>query len=113
VYAPFGAVAESGTEGTVAFPSPVAGTISQLNVRMLAAPGSGGGGSASDNYVFNVRKNGANTGVTCTITGQTAVTCSDLVNTVAVAVGDTIALQAVPGSSPNQEPSIAWSVKVG
>jgi hypothetical protein len=83
-----------------------------LSVKMLSAPGSGAGGSSSDNYVFNVRKNGANTGITCTVTGTSATTCSDATHTVAVAVGDLISLQAVAGNGPSSEPSIVWSVRI-
>jgi hypothetical protein len=109
VYAPFGAIAE-GTEGGVQFPVSVAGTLGTLAVKMQSAPGNGG----SDFYTFNVRKNGA-TAISCTITGTTATTCTNLVNTTTVVVGDLLALQVVPGSggsTPNNEPAISWSVRV-
>ena len=50
------------------------------------------------------------TGLTCTVT-DTATSCTDTDNTVWVA-GDTISLQAVPNSGPDDR-TATWSVTLG
>lgn len=50
--------------------------------------------SVTKDVAFTVFKNGASTGITCTITNGNA-TASDLSNTLAVAQGDKVALQAL------------------
>jgi hypothetical protein len=106
-YAPWGMILETTSEAGAQVGSPVAGTISNLSIRATSDAGNSG-----DSYVMNVRKNGANTGITCTIT-DTSSTCSDTLHTVSVAVGDLLSLQAVAVGGPASEPAFQWSVRIG
>lgn len=65
------------------------GLLKNLVVRTGAVAGAG------QTFVYIVRVNGANTAITCTISGAVAVTASDLINTAEVIVGDRITIQAV------------------
>lgn len=69
-----------------------AGAISDLRIKLPVAPGAG------TSYTFTFMKNGAPTSLTVTIS-DTNTTGSDMVNTVAVAVGDLIAMRAVPSGA--------------
>jgi len=66
-----------------------AGTIKNLIVFTGVAPGAG------ESYVYTVRQNQADSAITCTISGATDKTASDLVNTLTVAVGDIISIKLV------------------
>jgi len=84
----------------------VAGTLSQLRVRLSAIAG-----GAGTSYTFNVRSNGVNTGVTCTIAAG-ATSCSDTTNSFAFPAGGLISIAAVPSATPpgnNQE--VRWTAK--
>ena len=79
------------------------GTVSKFRVRLSASAGGSG-----TSYTFNVRKNGTNTGVTCTITA-TANTCSDTTNTASFVTGDLFSIAAVPSSSqPANDLEVSW-----
>lgn len=71
---------------------PTAGTIKKLYIFLNAAPDTGVG---TQSYIFTVRKNIANTTVTCTVS-EAATTCSDLSNTFTVVAGDTITISSAP-----------------
>jgi hypothetical protein len=62
-------------------------------------------------WTFAVRKNGVSTGMTCTVTGTTAVSCNDVTHTVVFLAADTIDLIAAPTSSPSSA-VIGWSAKL-
>ena len=81
-----------------------AGTISRLYVELSAAPG----GGAGDAYVFTLRKNGAATALTCTIT-QPATSGSDVAHSVAVVAGDTVSMECVPSSTPSATPTAQFT----
>jgi len=66
-----------------------AGTIKNLAAAVLDAAGAG------QSYVYTVRKNGAGTVITCTISGATDKRAQDLVNSVTAAVGDYLTIQVV------------------
>jgi hypothetical protein len=83
-----------------------AGTISQLFVELSAAPGAGAG----DGYSFTLRKNGADTTLTCTIT-QPATSASNTANSVAVVAGDYIDIKCVPLNTPSASPYAQWSMQ--
>lgn len=71
---------------------PSAGTISKLYINSTTDPTPG-------NYAFTVFKGNTGQSLTCTLpAGATSI--NDLVNSFSVAQGDTIALQAIPASSP-------------
>jgi hypothetical protein len=93
-------------EGLAQLEMTVGGTLSQLRIRLSAA--AGGAGSS---YTFHVRKNGANTGVQCTTTAaQTA--CSDSVDSIVLAAGDLISVDAVPSATqPTDNLDVRWTAK--
>lgn len=85
-------------EKFVSNPAPTAGTISHLNCFVQTAPG------ASNTWEFALAKNGVTTAIFCTISNG-LTTCSDVVDTVAVAAGDRLstfagAILGTPTSSP-------------
>lgn len=82
---------------------PVAGTVSQFRIRLDLAP--------TGQYIFTVRKNGANTTVTCTITEASASNvCADLANSVSFDAGDRIAIQSAPSSTPGTR-QMRWTAQ--
>jgi hypothetical protein len=64
-----------------------------------------------NSYAFTVMRNGVATAITCTVSGNSTTTCSNVVNTQSFTAGDTISLQSVPASSPTAR-SVSWSVKL-
>jgi len=82
---------------------PVAGTISNFYVTLDGSPGSG------NSYTFLVRKNGADTPVTCTIS-ETDTTGSDLTNSVSFAAGDYISIMVTPASNPTAA-AMSWTAQ--
>jgi Collagen triple helix repeat (20 copies) len=90
------------TEGNVQQVLPLAGTISNLAVKLGSSPGS------TDEWKFTVRKNGEGTAVSCTVSAS-GTSCTNA-NTVAFATGDQISLEADPNGGPNGWSSARWSV---
>jgi len=82
---------------------PVGGSLSRLYVRLNGSPGSG------DSYTFTVRRNGADTSLSCTISGS-ATDCSDTADSVQLQAGDLIAIAAVPTSSPTGR-QMSWTAR--
>ena len=68
-------------------------------------------GAAGSSYTFTVRKNGTDTELTCTASA-TATSCSDILNSVSFAAGDTISISAVPSSptQPTDNLDVRWSM---
>lgn len=93
----------SATEGDVDQAMPVAGTLSDLRVRLDTAPGAG------KSYAFTVRKNGADTSVTCTVS-EAATSCSDTTNTAIFFSGDLISIESVPTGTPTAA-AMRWTAK--
>jgi hypothetical protein len=87
----------------------IAGTVSALRIRLSANVGTSGD-AATDNYKFTVRKNGADTAVTCTITGASN-NCSDTTNSVAFAAGDNFSISADPTGTPANDLDVSWYVR--
>jgi hypothetical protein len=83
----------AGTEFAQETVFPTSGTLKNLYVQVLTAPGTG------NSRTFTVRKNSVSTALACTISG-TETRCSDLVNTVTIAAGDTGALQMTVSGTP-------------
>jgi hypothetical protein len=89
----------------VAFPIPVAGTISGLYARKSATGGR--------DFTYTLRINGADTVFSCTVTGGSATACSKTGVTQAVAAGDYAALKVVGGSGGGgADRSITWSIVI-
>lgn len=84
---------------------PCSTTVSQLYVKLDTAPG----GSAS--YTFKIRKNGADTGVTLTITGA-ATSGTDTSHSVTFAAGDVITISSTPASTPTAPTNVYWNFVV-
>lgn len=82
----------SAQEQSMAVIVPKAGTISDLYVGCINAPG------ASETYTYTIRKNGSDTAVTCTVS-DTDTTGSDAVNSVSVAAGDYLTVKCVASGS--------------
>lgn len=80
------------TESLVSTP----GTLRNLRVALTGPPGAG------NSYSFTVRKNGADTGLTVTIS-DSDTDGSDLSNSVTVVAGDRITLKMVPTSTPTAQ----------
>jgi hypothetical protein len=65
---------------------PASGTLQELHATVSSAPGAG------NSITFTIRKNGAGTQVTCTIS-DTATSCVDAVHAVGFATGDLLSVQ--------------------
>ncbi len=83
---------------------PMAGTVSNFYVILNGSPG------INHWYTFVVRKNGADTPVTGTISG-TATTGSDLTNSVSFAAGDYISIMVTPSAANPTARSMLWTAK--
>jgi hypothetical protein len=105
-FMPYGAFTQDGTAANVAVPVAVAGTLHGLHVKLSSAPGS----SSNDEYVLTVLVNGSATAITCSITGTSATSCADTTHTAAVLPGDLLELQAAPGNTPSNSPTLSWSI---
>jgi len=97
--------APDGTNSNVAFPVPVGGTVSSLQVFQNGASGNG------NTYTYTLMVNGAAVGaLNCAITGNSATSCSSS-GTSTLAAGDTVSLRAAPSSNPSTR-AVAWSVVI-
>jgi len=94
--------ADFASEGAEQQVMPVAGEVSNLYIRLHIAPGAG------NKFIFVVRKNGSDGGLTCEVAGAVDKTCSDLTNTVTFVVGDLINIEAEAVSVPNR-PDMRWT----
>jgi hypothetical protein len=88
-------------EGAAAQVMPVAGTISQLNVRLSGTPGAG------RQYTFFLRVNGADTSLTC-IVADAATSCADTTHSVAIAAGSLVSVRAFANGNPSAR-SMGWT----
>jgi hypothetical protein len=92
---------------------PTAGTIDELYVAISAAPGSG------KTWTFFVFYNGSASAITCTITGTSATTCHDILDSQAVSLNDTVSMQVCPGTvsggtctaTSNTGVSLKWGLR--
>ena len=92
-YASFGSTAFNTTESNRIFVVPQACTVSRLYVRITTNQVAG----TVSTIVFTVRKNNADTAITCTIAGGSAAgtIATDLTNSVSFAAGDLMSVKAV------------------
>ena len=81
------------------------GTIDSLYVELTDDPG-----TSPDAYTFTLRKNGADTTLTCTITANDT-SGSDVVHSVAVVAGDVIDIKCEPLNSPSVAPAAQWVMR--
>ena len=74
---------------------PIACSFDRLYVNAYGVSG------AADNITVNLIKNGADTGLTCSLTSATGaqVTCNDTTHAVSVAAGDMVGLKFVQSST--------------
>jgi hypothetical protein len=87
----YGSGDASATESDVQFPMPAC-TVKNLRVCSNTVV------AAGQNAVITIRKNGANTGVTCTLTNASRIS-SDLTNSVAFAAGDLMTVSVVSSAT--------------
>jgi hypothetical protein len=94
LYFPIGGGAvSSGTEANVDVEAPAAATVQNFYVQLASAPGGG------DSIVFTWRDNGADTALTCTISGASATSCHDTTHSFNAAQGDLVDIKAVTTGS--------------
>ncbi len=91
----------SGTEHFQIISAP--GTLSDMRVKVNVASGAG------NSYLWKLRLNGADTGLTVTISGASAKTGQDLVNSVAVVAGDRVSISLAPTSTPSLSTRTTWT----
>lgn len=99
----FGSGTPSTTENDYATKSPSATTVTNLQVNLSADPGSG------QSLAVTLRKNGADTALTCTITGPLtppAAVCQDITHSVNLAQNDLIDWKVVTTGTYVSTPSL-------
>jgi hypothetical protein len=107
-YFPFGGGSiASTTEADVTVNLRAAATVSSFTSHLSAALGGPG-----NTVVFTLRKNAGDTAITCTVTDP-AVECSDTVNSVTFATGDTIDIKAVFTGTIAVTPNFVLGAVVG
>jgi hypothetical protein len=79
------------------------GIIRNFSVKLTTAPGSG------KSWTFKVRKNGADTGISITIS-DAATTGSDTSNTLSYAPGDRLSISATPSGTPTAT-DLRWTAE--
>lgn len=107
--APESAASWATTEANQSSILPTNGSIDKLYVESSNAPGAG------RSLVYTVRKNGAATGITCTMTGTGSgagiTRCNDTTNAASFSAGDTMSLEAAPSGTPtggNTRFAVRW-----
>lgn len=80
---------ENATETIVRMVMPVAGVLRNLYVVAAAVAG------AAQSFTYTVRVNGADTTITCAVSGAVATTANDTTHTATVAAGDTVDFKLV------------------
>ncbi len=97
-------VSGNATESVAQQVMPDARDLDSFYVKIATAPG------ASKNLVFTVRKNGADTAITCTITGS-GTTGSYTGAAVSFAAGDKVSVSVTLTSSGTTPGSLAWTCR--
>jgi hypothetical protein len=93
----------SGTEAAVKQPAAVAMIVNKLYVITATAPG------GTETQVWTLRKNGADTAITCTITGA-ATTANDTAHSVSFVPTDTIDLKLVMSAAAATTQSVMCAI---
>lgn len=86
---------------------PVTGTLSYFSVRLEGSPGAAASAKA---YTFTVRKNGADTTITC-MTFEVTMNCSDTTNSVGFSAGDLITIGVQPSLANPAPLAMRWTAK--
>jgi hypothetical protein len=94
----------SATESIAQSPMPTSGTISNFTATVTTAP------QAGRTWTFTVRKAGAGTTVTCTISNP-ATSCTDSTHSVTFASGDLISIGVASAGNPTAAPG-RWSAQL-
>lgn len=102
-----GPVDATGTENEYKQVVSTTGVASRLFCNLPAGSPDNGGGTQT--YTFTLRKNTADTALTCAIS-EAGQTCSDTSNTVAVTAGDLIDFSSVPSGTPTAR-SVTCSIE--
>ena len=102
-----GGALPSTTEANVDVEAPSPATLANFYVQMSVAFGTGNSG------VFTWRKAGSSQSLTCTISGVSATTCSDVTHSFNVAQGDLIDVQLVTTGTIVVMPNIVMAVQFG
>jgi hypothetical protein len=101
----FGAsCANSTPEGAVQLAMPASGTVQELHAAVFPAPGPG------NSLTFTIRKNGASTPVTCTVSGS-ATSCADSVNAVGFSTSDLITVQIIQTAGVVIDLDFGWTAQ--
>ena len=103
---PSGGGTPSTTEADSAVKSPAAATISNFQVTVSAAPGTG------NTFVFTWRKSGSDQALTCTI-ADTATTCTDTTNSFSAAQGNLLSVKIVSTGTIIVTPMVSWLAAFG
>ena len=83
---------------------PTGGAFSGLKVTTYGnAPGTG------DTRIFTLRINGADSDLTCTISGAVETSCEDITHSVAVVATDNVTIENTPTGSPDND-AVNWSL---
>lgn len=93
---------KASSTATIGAPIPTAGTIRGLRIALQFSAGTG------DSWTITLVKNGVDTSLTATVSGNSATTGSDLVNTVSVAPGDVVYWRIDPTGTP-----ASGAIKIG
>lgn len=88
-------------EGTVEQTLPIAANVANLNIRL-------NNGTIHGILTFTLRKNEADTAVTCTIDTAPG-TCSDTAHTVSYTAGETIDVQVTSNSQTTTQIQATWT----
>lgn len=91
-------------ENVVVQVDPGGGTWSNLNVKLNGAPG------AAKSYQFLFRTNFSSANITCTISGTSATTCSDVSDSSTTVAGDLVSIEIIPTGTPTAIKAF-WSIQ--
>lgn len=108
VYFPIGGgSAANATEASVDADVQASTTVSRFGANLSVALGVG------NSVVFTLRKNAADQSVTCTISGGSATSCGDSVNSFSVIPGDLLAIKAAFSGTIGVTPTFVLSLQTG
>jgi hypothetical protein len=97
----------SATESEVQSASPTAAAVTNMQVHVSVAPGAG------NSIAFTWRKAGVSQVLTCTISGASATSCSDLTHSFNAAQGDLLDVQMVTTGTIPSSPFLVVSTQYG
>lgn len=104
---PVGGGLPSSTEANVQWIAPVTATLSDMTVVLSSAIGLG------NSIAFTFRDGGSSQTVTCTISGSSAKTCTDLTHSFSVTQGDLLDIQIVTTGTVVAAPNVQIGYEYG